>query len=291
MKRKVNILLVVISLIYAGCAEVMTSFIPPYIEYDVVITERNGIPNRDKSAAFILRSQILTDARYYKQKEAIRESIKKASIKNYVLVDKSSAIPSVDYVVYIDINIFSVKQRSTKDTTKETFVNQSVTLIDNKTNNILVKASGDSRGSAAGGYSLYRTAAELFIALLERMYSNEPVGTMVTIKPLSGETKISGSSESKQMGTKAESISPPSSEATKTQPTISKKPEEPGAVYLITIKNSNIRTKPTTKSQIIATIRKGTKIEKISELTDWFEVKLPSGETGHIYKPLVIEVP
>ena len=61
--------------------------------------------------------------------------------------------------------------------------------------------------------------------------------------------------------------------------------------YLITLKNSNIRTAPNTKSQIIATIKKGTKLEKISESADWFEVRLPSGETGYVYKPLVIAFP
>ena len=79
-----------------------------------------------------------------------------------------------------------------------------------------------------------------------------------------------------------------------TPPSIPKEKEPepaPPVVYLITIKNSNIRTKPTTKSQIITTIKKGTKIEKISESADWFEVRLPSGKTGHVYKPLVIVIP
>ena len=63
--------------------------------------------------------------------------------------------------------------------------------------------------------------------------------------------------------------------------------EKSDSIYLITLKNSNIRTAPTTKSQIISTIKKGTKLEKISESRDWFKVKLPSGETGYVYKPLV----
>lgn len=65
----------------------------------------------------------------------------------------------------------------------------------------------------------------------------------------------------------------------------------PEPVYLLTIKNSNIRTKPTTKSQIITTLKKGTKIEKIGEAPDWFKVRLPSGEIGHIYKPLALVIP
>ena len=81
------------------------------------------------------------------------------------------------------------------------------------------------------------------------------------------------------------------------QPTPPPAPEErkpepaPAVVYLITIKNSNIRTEPTAKSQIITTIKKGTKLEKIGESPDWFKVRLPSGETGHIYRPLVIVIP
>lgn len=66
--------------------------------------------------------------------------------------------------------------------------------------------------------------------------------------------------------------------------------EKPILTYLLTIKNSNIRSAPTIKSQIIATIERGTQIEKIGESGDWFEVRLPSGETGHIYKPLVVVI-
>lgn len=81
-------------------------------------------------------------------------------------------------------------------------------------------------------------------------------------------------------------------QAQPTSPPIPKKRKaEPGVVYLITIKNSNIRAAPTTKSQIIKTVKQGTKIEKIGELRDWFKIKLPSGETGHIFKPLVVVIP
>jgi len=70
-----------------------------------------------------------------------------------------------------------------------------------------------------------------------------------------------------------------------------KKFEAPSTVlWLITIKNSNIRAEPSIKSKIITTIKKGTKIEKIRESPDWFEVRLPSGKIGHVYKPLVNEI-
>jgi len=67
--------------------------------------------------------------------------------------------------------------------------------------------------------------------------------------------------------------------------------KKPPVIHLVTLKNSNIRTEPTTKSKIIITVKKGTKLEKISESRDWFKVKLPSGKTGHIYKPLVVVIP
>jgi hypothetical protein len=81
---------------------------------------------------------------------------------------------------------------------------------------------------------------------------------------------------------------PPAPTATKLEPTSSEKSDR---IYLITIKNSNIRAAPNTKSQILSPIKKGTKLEKIGESRDWFKVRLPSGDTGHIYKPLVVIIP
>jgi len=61
-------------------------------------------------------------------------------------------------------------------------------------------------------------------------------------------------------------------------------------IYLVTTVKSNVRARPSTKSYIISTINKGTKLEKIGESREWFKVKMPSGEIGHIFKPLVIEL-
>jgi hypothetical protein len=65
--------------------------------------------------------------------------------------------------------------------------------------------------------------------------------------------------------------------------------ELPGETHLILLKKSNIRTEPSTKSKAITTLRKGEKVVKIDESGDWFNVRLPSGETGWIFKPLVKE--
>ena len=91
----------------------------------------------------------------------------------------------------------------------------------------------------------------------------------------------SETSDKKSQPTTVRPSPPPTT--TKLKATTSEKSD---SIYLITIKNSNIRAAPNTKSQIITTVKKGTRIEKIGESRDWFKVRLPSGKIGHIYKPL-----
>lgn len=64
----------------------------------------------------------------------------------------------------------------------------------------------------------------------------------------------------------------------------------PTAVYVITLKNANVRSEPDLKSKIMATLKKGTKVEKIGQTGDWVHVKLSSGKTGWIFHELVKEV-
>jgi hypothetical protein len=63
-----------------------------------------------------------------------------------------------------------------------------------------------------------------------------------------------------------------------------------GEKHLVLLKNSNIRTEPDTKSKVITTLRKGGIVVKIDESGDWFNVRLPSGVIGWIFKGLVKEV-
>jgi hypothetical protein len=60
--------------------------------------------------------------------------------------------------------------------------------------------------------------------------------------------------------------------------------------YLILIKNSNIRSDPSTKSRIVTTLPRGEEVIKIDESDGWFNVRLPSGETGWVFKRLVKEI-
>jgi len=98
-------------------------------------------------------------------------------------------------------------------------------------------------------------------------------------------------------------VAPPPAPVKETQPPVPPPPpppepkkEEvkpapaPAAVYVITLKNANVRTEPDLKSKIIATLKKGTKVEKIGQTGDWVHVKLSSGKTGWIFHELVKEV-
>lgn len=64
----------------------------------------------------------------------------------------------------------------------------------------------------------------------------------------------------------------------------------PAAIYVITLKNVNVRIEPDLKSKIITTLKKGTKVEKIGQTSDWIHVMLPSGKKGWIFHELVKEV-
>lgn len=77
--------------------------------------------------------------------------------------------------------------------------------------------------------------------------------------------------------------------AVRTEPVPTTAGDKPAETNLILLKNSNIRTEPNTKSKIIATLRKGEKVVKIDESGKWFNVRLPTGETGWVLKTLVKE--
>ncbi len=64
-------------------------------------------------------------------------------------------------------------------------------------------------------------------------------------------------------------------------------PPAPTEVYVVTLKNTNVRQEPTTKSKVITTLKKGMKIEKMGQTGNWVNVKLPSGEMGWIFHDLL----
>lgn len=55
----------------------------------------------------------------------------------------------------------------------------------------------------------------------------------------------------------------------------------------ITGQNVNARTGPSTGSFVLTTLKKGTRLSLTGISGDWYQVKLPNGRTGFVYKPYV----
>lgn len=96
---------------------------------------------------------------------------------------------------------------------------------------------------------------------------------------------VSAPKQAQPPGTSTAPPTEPKKEEVKPTP-----PPAPAEVYVITLKNSNVRAEADPKSKIITTLKKGTKVEKIGQSGNWVNVKLPSGESGHIFHELVKEV-
>jgi hypothetical protein len=60
-----------------------------------------------------------------------------------------------------------------------------------------------------------------------------------------------------------------------------------GTGFVLLLKNSNVRTEASARSDIIVTLRKGERLVKIGDTGTWVNVRLSSGETGWILKSLV----
>jgi hypothetical protein len=67
-------------------------------------------------------------------------------------------------------------------------------------------------------------------------------------------------------------------------------PANPSPTYLLVTRGTNVRAEGNVKSKIVATLKKGEKVEKLDESGNWFNVKLSSGEKGWVSKGLVKEV-
>jgi hypothetical protein len=58
---------------------------------------------------------------------------------------------------------------------------------------------------------------------------------------------------------------------------------------LVVTRTASVRAEPNTKSKILSTLKKGTKIEALDKSGKWFKIKLPTGATGWVAGSLVTE--
>jgi hypothetical protein len=110
---------------------------------------------------------------------------------------------------------------------------------------------------------------------------------LVSIQPQkiteTAEKKIAESSASKQMSEVKEQTKP-------IQASSENLPSAAQAVKTLEIvKTASIRSGPNTKSKILATLKKGTKVEYLGKSGNWFNVKLSTGVTGWVFENLVTE--
>jgi len=76
------------------------------------------------------------------------------------------------------------------------------------------------------------------------------------------------------------------------EPKVEPKPaiiEKPPVTFLITTSACNVRSEPNVESQVVTTLKKGVKVEKLDQMGNWCNVKLHSGKIGWIHKDLVKE--
>jgi N-acetylmuramoyl-L-alanine amidase len=119
------------------------------------------------------------------------------------------------------------------------------------------------------------------LGLIESIKKNAAVslyekkGTWARVKTASGKT---GWASTQYLTTKAPSQSVP-----KPVPSKVPAPVTSGKAYVVIRQNgTNIRKTPSTSAGIVATVSKGTTLEKISVDNGWVQVKTKSGEKGYI---------
>jgi hypothetical protein len=138
--------------------------------------------------------------------------------------------------------------------------------------------------SWTGGSSDRTLPTDLGRMVAEYLGSIQPQGTKIADSvPIPNEKKIS------------ETKAPQKIEAVEEQAKPIQAPREnapsasQAAKTLVVIKPANIRSEPNTKSKILATLKKGTKVEYLGKSGNWLNIKLSTGVTGWVFNNLVTE--
>ncbi|MHB8910841.1 MAG: SH3 domain-containing protein [Syntrophales bacterium] len=114
-----------------------------------------------------------------------------------------------------------------------------------------------------------------------------------SIQPQQGEVADSAPPVSEKKTTESNTSKPPAAAKVEAKPTQIASENVPStsqaAKTLVVIKTASVRSEPTTKSKILATLKKGTKVESLGRSGSWFKIKLSTGATGWVFNSLVTE--
>jgi hypothetical protein len=109
---------------------------------------------------------------------------------------------------------------------------------------------------------------------------NDKIAVSAPIKP---EKETTESKTSEKVSVVKEQAKPTQVPTEKLSP-----PSEAAQTFLV-IKEASLRSAPNTKSKILSTLKKGTKIEYLGKSGTWLNVKLSTGVTGWVSNSLVTE--
>ena len=138
--------------------------------------------------------------------------------------------------------------------------------------------------SWTGGSSDRTLPTDLGRMVAEYLGSIQPQGGTITKSvPVVEEKKIAETDPPRQVSAVKEEPKPIQA------PTASVPAASPAAKTFVVIKTANIRAEPKTKSRLLATLKKGTKVEYVGKSGNWLNVKLSTGVTGWVFNDLVTE--
>ena len=162
--------LIIIICLFSGCTI--------WQSHKAQVIEKNATPDKGKSGAVVIeddtyrRSSTIEKAEYLEdQKKYYSEAIRKAGITNYEFVKKES-IDHVDkdYILIIKVEDWRAYRRESTSIGTNVQVDLVVTLVDKKTNDVIVKVAGTTNNEQLG-YNINKVISKLLKRMLQKLYN------------------------------------------------------------------------------------------------------------------------
>ena len=162
--------LIIIVCLFSGCTI--------WQSHKAVIIEKTTKPDKGKSVAVIIedetykRSSTIEKAEYLEnQKKYYNEVIQKVGITNYEFI-KRERLNNVDkdYILIIKVEDWRVYPRESTSIATSMRVDLVVTLVDKKTNNLMVKIAGTANDEQLG-YNINKVISNLLKEMLQKLYN------------------------------------------------------------------------------------------------------------------------
>ncbi|MDP4126718.1 MAG: hypothetical protein Q8912_07235 [Bacillota bacterium] len=161
--------IVILVCLFSGCTI--------WQSHKAIIIEKTTKPDKGKSVAVIIedetykRSSAIEKAQYLEdQKKYYNEVFQKVGITNYEFIKRESLNNiDKDYVVIIKVEDWRAYQRESTSIGTTVQADLVVTLIDKKTNNLMVKIAGTADNQQLG-YNINEIISNLLKEMLQKIY-------------------------------------------------------------------------------------------------------------------------